>query len=208
MSDRRILFVGLGNPGARHAMNRHNIGFMAMDAFARAHKAQAWRSRFQGEIAEATIGGEKALLLKPQTYMNESGQSVAAAARFFKIPLADIVAFYDEIDLAPAKLRMKTGGGAAGHNGVRSMAAHLGDGFRRARMGVGHPGDKALVHVHVLSDFAKAEQPWVEALCAACADLAPRLVKGDDGRFQSDVALAMQKAGFGDVTKPGARTAD
>ncbi len=206
MSDRRILFVGLGNPGPRHAMNRHNIGFLTMDAFARAHKASPWKARFHGEAAEATIGGEKALLLKPQTYMNESGQSVGAAAKFFKVPLSDIVVFYDEIDLAPGKLRMKTGGGAAGHNGVRSMAAHLGDGFRRARMGVGHPGDKDLVHRHVLSDFAKAETPWVEALCAACADLAPRLVAGDDGRFQNDVALAMQKAGFGDVKKPGPKT--
>ena len=134
MSDRRILFVGLGNPGQRHAMNRHNIGFMTMDAMARAHQAAPWKSRFQGQTAEASIKGEKVLLLKPQTWMNESGQSVAAAARFFKVALADIVAFYDEIDLAPGKLRMKTGGGAAGHNGVRSMAAHLGDGFRRARI--------------------------------------------------------------------------
>jgi PTH1 family peptidyl-tRNA hydrolase len=203
MSDRRILIAGLGNPGSRYAMNRHNIGFMAIDAMARRHDATPWRARFQGLAAEAEIGGERALLLKPQTYMNDSGLSVGAAAKFFRIPLADLVVFHDEIDLGAARLKMKTGGGDAGHNGLRSITAHLGGGYRRARMGVGHPGDKALVHIHVLNDFAKAEAGWVEAMCDACAALAPRLAKGEDARFQNDVALAMQKAGFGEPKKPG-----
>lgn len=203
MSDRRILFVGLGNPGARHAMNRHNIGFMALDALAQAHKAAPWKTRFHADCAEATIGGERALLLKPQTYMNESGTAVAAAQKFFKIPAKDIIVFHDELDLTPAKLRVKQGGGEAGHNGLRSISAHIGGTYRRARMGIGHPGDKALVHRYVLSDFAKAEEPWVEALCKACAELAPWLAKDDDGRFQNDVALAMQKAGFSEVKRVG-----
>lgn len=203
MSDKRLLFVGLGNPGDRYAMNRHNIGFMAVEAIARAHNASPWKTRFHAACSEATIAAERVLLMKPQTYMNESGTSVAAAAKFFKIPAKDIVAFHDELDLAPAKLRVKQGGGDAGHNGLRSISAHLGGTYRRARMGIGHPGDKALVHHYVLSDFAKAEAGWVDALCKACADLAAWLAKGDDGRFQNDVALAMQKAGFGDVKRIG-----
>ncbi|MBN9063009.1 MAG: aminoacyl-tRNA hydrolase [Rhizobiales bacterium 65-9] len=203
MSDRRILFVGLGNPGGRYAMNRHNIGFMAADAIARAHGAGPWKTRFHGDCADAAIAGERILLLKPQTFMNESGVAVAAAAKFFKIPAKDVVVFHDELDLAPAKLRVKQGGGDAGHNGLRSISAHIGGTYRRARMGIGHPGDKALVHHYVLSDFAKAEEPWVKALCGACAEFAPWLAKGDDGRFQNDVALAMQKAGFSDVKRVG-----
>ncbi|WP_342360908.1 aminoacyl-tRNA hydrolase [Terrarubrum flagellatum] len=203
MSDRRLLLVGLGNPGARYAGNRHNIGFMAVDAIARAQGAGPWKGRFQAECVEAKIGDERALLMKPQTYMNDSGAAVGAAAKFFKIPPKDIVVFHDELDLAPAKLRMKMGGGDAGHNGLRSISAHMGGTYRRARMGIGHPGDKALVHHYVLSDFAKSEADWVKALCEACAALAPWLAKGDDGRFQNDVALTMQKAGFADVKQAG-----
>ncbi|MGL4496646.1 MAG: aminoacyl-tRNA hydrolase [Beijerinckiaceae bacterium] len=199
MNDRRILFVGLGNPGARYAGNRHNIGFMAMDAVARHWRAAAWRTRFQAECAEAVIDGVRVILMKPQTFMNESGRAVGEAAKFFKIALDDIVVFHDELDLAPAKLRVKKGGGNAGHNGLRSITAQLGNDYRRVRMGIGHPGDKALVHGYVLSDFAKAEQPWVEDLCAATAERAGLLATGKDERFQSDVALAMNAKGHADV---------
>ncbi|MCP8937046.1 aminoacyl-tRNA hydrolase [Alsobacter sp. SYSU M60028] len=194
-----LLFVGLGNPGARYAGNRHNIGFMAVDEIARVHRAGPWRRRFQGEATEATIGGERVLLLRPETFMNESGRSVAEAMRFFKIPLADVVVFHDELDLPPAKLRMKAGGGNAGHNGLRSITAQCGNDYRRARMGIGHPGDKTLVHPYVLSDFAKSEQPWVEDLCRACADAAELLARGEDASFQNKVHLAMEGRGWGEV---------
>ncbi|HVL74166.1 MAG TPA: aminoacyl-tRNA hydrolase [Beijerinckiaceae bacterium] len=199
------LFVGLGNPGARYARNRHNVGFMVVDAIARAHAAAPWRRRFLGEAAEAAIGGERLLLLKPQTYMNESGRSVAEAQRFFKVPLADVVVFHDELDLPPAKLRVKIGGGNAGHNGLRSITAQCGNDYRRVRIGIGHPGDKALVHPYVLSDFFKAEEPWVEDLCRACADNAPLLAKGEDASFQNKVHLAMEGRGWGEVKRPGDR---
>ena len=156
------LFVGLGNPGARYAGNRHNIGFQVVDAIARIHSAQPWRRRFQGQAADAVIGSEKAVLLKPETFMNDSGRSVAEALRFFKLELADLIVFHDELDLAPGKLRVKTGGGNAGHNGLRSITALCGNDYRRVRMGIGHPGHKDLVHGYVLRDFAKAEEPWVE----------------------------------------------
>lgn len=200
-----LLFVGLGNPGARYARNRHNIGFLAIDAIARAHRAAPWRQRFHAEASEAVVGGERVILLKPQTYMNESGRAVGDAARFFKIALADIVVFHDELDLPPAKLRMKTGGGNAGHNGLRSITAHLGNDYRRARLGIGHPGDKALVHSYVLNDFAKAEEPWVEDLCTAVADFAPQLAKGEDATFQNKVHLAMEGRGWTDVKRVGER---
>jgi PTH1 family peptidyl-tRNA hydrolase len=200
------LFVGLGNPGSRYAKNRHNIGFLAVDAIARAHNAGPWRRRFQGESAEALIGGERVLLLKPETYMNESGQSVAQAQRFFKIALEDVCVFHDELDLAPAKLRVKVGGGNAGHNGLRSITAHCGNDYRRVRFGIGHPGDKALVHAYVLSDFAKAEEAWVEDLCRACAEHAGLLAKGDDAGFQNRVHLAMDARGWKDVRRPGEKT--
>jgi PTH1 family peptidyl-tRNA hydrolase len=208
MSDRRTLLVGLGNPGPRYARNRHNIGFMALDEIARVHRAAPWRARFQGEAAEATIAGERALLLKPLTYMNESGRSVGEAMRFFKLTPADVVVFHDELDLAPAKLRAKQGGGHAGHNGLRSIQAAIGAEFRRIRMGIGHPGDKALVHPYVLGDFAKAEEPWVDDLCRASADACPQIMAGDDARFQNDVALAMQKRGWSEVKRVGERPAD
>ena len=191
-----LLFVGLGNPGKNYAGNRHNIGFMALDALARAFNAAPFRRKFQSEASEARIGPERALLLKPETYMNESGRAVAEAARFHKIPVEDIVVLHDELDLAPGKLRIKRGGGDAGHNGLRSITAYMGGAYRRVRLGIGHPGDKALVHSFVLSDFAKAEKPWVEALCEAVARNAEALAKGDDSLFQTRVHEAMHKAGF------------
>ncbi|MBM6592781.1 aminoacyl-tRNA hydrolase [Microvirga pudoricolor] len=197
------LFVGLGNPGSRYAGNRHNIGFMAVDAIARAHATAPWRKRFQGQTAEALIGGERVLLLKPDTYMNESGRAVAEAQRFFKIPLQDVTVFFDELDLAPAKLRVKMGGGNAGHNGLRSITAHCGNEYRRVRLGIGHPGHKDLVTGHVLGDFGKAEEAWVDDLCRACADNAALLAAGQDVNFQNKVHLAMEARGWTDVKRPG-----
>jgi PTH1 family peptidyl-tRNA hydrolase len=196
------LLVGLGNPGARYAGNRHNIGFMAVEAIARRHGFPPWRRRFQGVATEGPLAGEKVLLLLPGTFMNESGLAVAEAAHFYKIGADDIVVFHDEIDLPPAKVRVKTGGGIAGHNGLRSISSHVGNDYRRVRIGVGHPGVKELVHNHVLSDFAKAERPWVEALCDIMADNAGLLAKGDDASFQNKVHLAMQAKGF-DVEPAG-----
>ncbi|WP_457797952.1 aminoacyl-tRNA hydrolase [Methylocystis sp. S23] len=200
-----LLFVGLGNPGRQYARNRHNIGFMAIEAIARRHGFATARARFQGLVSEGNIAGEKALLLEPQTYMNESGRSVGEAARFHKIPVADIVVFHDELDLAPAKCRIKVGGGVAGHNGLRSITAHVGNDYKRVRMGIGHPGDKSLVHGYVLNDFAKSEEPWVEALCDALADNAALLVKGDDAGLQNKLHLAMEAKGFGAVKRVGER---
>jgi PTH1 family peptidyl-tRNA hydrolase len=193
-----VLFVGLGNPGARHAHNRHNIGFMAADAIASRHAFAPWRRRFQGEAAEGALAGQRALLLKPSTYMNESGRAVAEAVRFYKLPLRDVVVMYDEIDLPPGKLRVKTGGGNAGHNGLRSLSAHIGNDYRRVRFGIGHPGHKDLVHHHVLSDFAKADRPWVEAVISAVADNAELLARGEDASFQNKIHLAMDAKGFGE----------
>lgn len=197
------LFVGLGNPGSRYARNRHNVGFMAVDAIARAHAAAPWRRRFQGFAAEAVIGRERVLILKPETFMNESGRAAAEAQRFFKIELADVTVFHDELDLAPAKLRVKTGGGNAGHNGLRSITAQCGNDYRRVRIGIGHPGDKDRVHPYVLSDFAKSEEAWVEDLCRACADSAPLLAAGEDASFQNKVHLAMAAKGWAEVKRPG-----
>jgi peptidyl-tRNA hydrolase, PTH1 family len=197
-----LLFVGLGNPGARYAGNRHNIGFMVVDAIAKRHGIGPWRRRFQGVSAEGPLGGERVLLLLPGTFMNDSGRAVAEAAHFYKLGLSDIVVFHDEIDLAAAKVRVKTGGGVAGHNGLRSISAHIGNDYRRVRIGVGHPGIKELVHPHVLSDFAKSERPWVEALCDIIADNAELLAKGQDATFQNKVHLAMQAKGFGDAKEP------
>lgn len=198
-----LLFVGLGNPGRQYARNRHNIGFMALEAIARRHGFASARSRFHGLVSEGTIAGARVLLLEPQTYMNESGRAVGEAARFHKIPVGDIVVFHDELDLAPAKCRIKVGGGVAGHNGLRSITAHVGNDYKRVRMGIGHPGDKALVHGYVLNDFAKSEEPWVEALCDALADNAALLVKGDDAGLQNKLHLAMEAKGFGAVKRVG-----
>lgn len=203
-----LLLVGLGNPGREYSGNRHNIGFMAVDAIARACATGPFRRKFQGEAAEARLGqklvGEaRAILLKPDTYMNESGRAVAEAARFHKIDLADIVVFHDELDLAPGKMRVKIGGGDAGHNGLRSISAHMGRDYKRIRLGIGHPGDKARVHSYVLGDFGKSEQGWVEALCDAVARNIDLLAKGDDSHFQSKVHLALEAAGFGAVAPVG-----
>lgn len=198
------LLVGLGNPGSRYAGNRHNVGFMAVDAIARAHAAQPWRRRFQGQAADVSIGGEKAVLLKPDTFMNESGRAVGEALRFFKLPVADLIVFHDELDLVPGKLRVKTGGGNAGHNGLRSITALCGNDYRRVRLGIGHPGHKDLVHGYVLRDFGRDENPWVDDLTRAVADAAPVLVQGDDSGFQNRVHVDMAKRGWSaDVKKEG-----
>jgi peptidyl-tRNA hydrolase, PTH1 family len=198
-----LLFVGLGNPGRQYARNRHNIGFMALEAIARRHGFSSARTRFHGLATEGTIAGQKVLLLQPQTYMNESGRAVGEAARFHKIPVGDIVVFHDELDLAPAKCRIKLGGGVAGHNGLRSITAHVGNDYKRVRMGIGHPGDKSLVHGYVLNDFAKSEEPWVEALCDALADNADLLVKNDDAGLQNKLHLALEAKGFDTVKRVG-----
>jgi peptidyl-tRNA hydrolase, PTH1 family len=192
------LFVGLGNPGARYTGNRHNVGFMVVEAIAKRHGFPPFRRRFQGVVAEGPLGGDRVLLLLPGTFMNESGRAVAEATHFYKLGVADVTVFHDEIELKPAKVRVKVGGGIAGHNGLRSISAHVGNDYRRVRIGVGHPGVKELVHPHVLSDFAKDERPWVEALCDIIADNAELLVKGQDASFQNKVHLAMQAKGFGD----------
>jgi PTH1 family peptidyl-tRNA hydrolase len=192
------LFVGLGNPGAKHAGNRHNIGFMVLEEIAKRHNFAPWRRRFQGVATEGTVGREKVLLLLPGTYMNESGRAVAEAMHFYKLPLGDIAVFHDEIELPPAKVRVKTGGGIAGHNGLRSISAHVGNDYCRVRIGVGHPGVKELVHGHVLGDFAKSERPWVETLCGVIADNAELLAQGKDSSFQNKVHLAMTAKGFGE----------
>jgi PTH1 family peptidyl-tRNA hydrolase len=191
-----LLIVGLGNPGAGYVGNRHNVGFMVVQAIAKRHDIAPWRRRFQGVAAEGPIGAERVLLLLPGTYMNESGRAVAEAAHFHKLPASDIVVIHDEIELVPGKVRVKIGGGNAGHNGLRSITAHVGNDYRRVRIGVGHPGDKDRVHGYVLSDFAKDERPWVEALCDITADNAEMLVKGQDAKFQNKVHLALQAKGF------------
>lgn len=186
-----LILAGLGNPGARYAGNRHNIGFMAVDEIARRWTFGPERSRFQALTREGSIetpdGPVKALILKPQTYYNDSGNAVGAALKFFKLKPSDLVVFYDEIDLAPGRFRMKTGGGAAGNNGVRSITGQVGPDFRRARLGTGHPGHKELVQGHVLSDFHKVEQGWVSDLLRACAEAAPLLAMGEDEKYQGEV---------------------
>lgn len=203
-----LLFAGLGNPGPKYENHRHNVGFMAADAIARRHSFSPWSRKFQGLVADGLIGGEKVLLLKPQTFMNLSGQAVGEAMRFYKLAPADVTVFYDELDLAPGKLRVKIGGGAGGHNGIRSLDQHLGQAYRRVRIGIGHPGVKELVHNHVLGDFAKADREWLEPLLDAVAENVELLVKGDDNGFMNRVALALrdrlQPTGPADTPPPKA----
>ena len=186
------LLVGLGNPGANYALNRHNIGFMALDAIANAFRFSAWRERFQGEMAEGAVDGDKVLMLKPMTYMNLSGQSVGEAIRYLKIAPADVIVFHDEIELPAGKLRVKLAGGSAGHNGIRSLDAHIGYDYWRVRLGVGRPGgpeDKARVKGHVLENFAKADGEWLAPMMDAVVQALPLLIAGDENKFMSKVTL-------------------
>lgn len=202
-----LLFAGLGNPGGKYQNNRHNVGFMAADAIARRHDFSPWSKKFQGLVAEGTIGGEKILLIKPQTFMNLSGQSVGEAMRFYKLQPGDVTVFYDELDLLAGKVRVKVGGGAGGHNGIRSLDQHIGNPYRRVRIGIGHPGVKELVHGHVLGDFAKADAEWLEPLLDAIAENADKLAKGDDSGFMNKVSLALQDrlTPTGDDDRPPAK---
>jgi PTH1 family peptidyl-tRNA hydrolase len=187
------VFAGLGNPGPAYAMHRHNVGFMAVDAIARAHGFGPWKTRFQGVTAEGRLGDAKVVLLKPMTFMNESGRSVGEALRFFKLGPDALTVFHDELDLDPFRVKVKTGGGAAGQNGIRSIIAHAGADFRRVRIGIGHPGHKDRVTPHVLGNFAKAEELPLASMLADIADLAPLLASGDDARFMNDLALRAQE---------------
>jgi PTH1 family peptidyl-tRNA hydrolase len=202
-----LLFAGLGNPGAKYANNRHNVGFMAADAIARRHSFSPWSKKFQGLIAEGTLAGEKIILIKPQTFMNLSGQSVGEALRFYKLDASALTVFYDEIDLAAGKVRVKVGGGSGGHNGIRSLEQHVGKDFRRVRIGVGHPGVKEMVHGHVLGDFAKSDREWLDVLLDTIADAAGLLAKGDDNSFMNRVTLALRDklAPTGDDDRPPAK---
>ncbi len=182
------LLVGLGNPGVRHAYHRHNVGFMALDDIVERHGFQPWRKRFQGLLAEGRVGGERALALKPQTFMNESGRSVGEALRYFKLESGKVVVFYDEIDLAPGRIRVKLNGGAGGHNGIRSIDSHIGRGYWRVRLGVGHPGQKERVIGHVLSDFARADEDWLDPLLEAVAQEVPVLLREGHEAFMSRVS--------------------
>src|SRR3974390_1811107 len=192
-----LLLVGLGNPGAHYVGNRHNIGFLAVQEIAKRHGIGPWRRRFAGIACEGPLGGGRTLLLLPGTFMNESGRAVGEAAHFYKLSAADITVFHDEIDLPPGKVRVKTGGGIAGHNGLRSISEHIGNDYRRVRIGVGHPGDKDMVQHYVLSDFAKNERGWVDALIAIIGENADLIARGQDASFQNKVHLAMVPKGFG-----------
>ncbi|RWK41145.1 aminoacyl-tRNA hydrolase [Mesorhizobium sp.] len=202
-----LLFAGLGNPGAKYANHRHNVGFMAADAIARRHSFSPWSKKFQGLIAEGTLAGEKIILIKPQTFMNLSGQSVGEALRFYKLDASALTVFYDEIDLAAGKVRVKVGGGSGGHNGIRSLEQHVGKDFRRVRIGVGHPGVKEMVHGHVLGDFAKSDREWLDVLLDTIADDAGLLAKGDDNSFMNRVTLALRDklTPTGDDDRPPAK---
>lgn len=192
-----LLFAGLGNPGPRHAVNRHNIGFVVADAIHRRHRLGPWRRRFHGEIAEGHLAGQRVLLLKPMTFMNESGRAVSAAQNFFKIALGDIVVIHDEIDLAPAKVRVKTGGGNAGHNGLRSISAHCGNEYMRVRIGIGRPENPDLVQSYVLNDFSRGDRLWVETVRDAIAESIELIAAGRPEEFQNRVHLALRAKGIG-----------
>lgn len=182
------ILVGLGNPDAKYEQNRHNVGFMAVDAIARHYHAAPWRKRFQGAATEVEIGGGKCLLLKPGTYMNKSGRAVSEAIRFYKVAAPDVIVFHDELDLEPGKVRVKAGGGSAGHNGLKSVTAHIGNEYRRVRIGIGHPGSREAVVYYVLHDFAREDREWLSALLPAMASSATHLVNGDDARFMNEIA--------------------
>jgi PTH1 family peptidyl-tRNA hydrolase len=201
------LFAGLGNPGQKYAKNRHNIGFMALEQIASDHGFGPWKAKFQGQISEGRLGREKVLLLKPETFMNNSGQSLRAALDFYKLDSTDVIVFHDEIDLAPAKVRVKTGGGHAGHNGLRSIHAHISPNYDRVRLGVGHPGHKDKVPSYVLNDFAKADQNWLDDVLRGIGDGAAHLAEGDTAKFLNAVALRAAPARPSTGTKgPNAKT--
>jgi PTH1 family peptidyl-tRNA hydrolase len=208
------LIVGLGNPGDRHRNNRHNVGFLAVDAIAERHGFPAFHKKFNGLISEGTIAGEKVLILKPQTYMNRSGDSIRAALAFYKLTAEDVTVLYDEIDLAPGKVRIKRGGGNGGHNGLRSIDPQIGTAYRRIRLGVGHPGHKDAVMPHVLGDFSKTDREWLDPLLDAVATNADLLVKGDDNTLMNKLALAVngdgaerpQRPETADPTRPKAQS--
>jgi peptidyl-tRNA hydrolase, PTH1 family len=193
-----LLIAGLGNPGPKYAGNRHNIGFMAADEIVRRHNFSPWQKKFSGLLSEGGLDGEKAIVLKPQTFMNNSGQAVGAALNFYKLELQDLVVIYDELDLFPGKLRVKSGGGSGGHNGIKSIDAHCGKDYRRIRVGIGHPGAKELVLNYVLGDFSKADHQWLDPMLDAIADAAPLLAKSDDSGFMNKVAVSL---GQGDQRK-------
>jgi len=198
------LFVGLGNPGAEYAFNRHNVGFMAVDTIAASYNFSAWRKRFSSLVTEGRLGREQVLLIKPQTYMNESGRAVGEAMRFYKLDEADVTVFHDELDLAPGKVRVKVGGGVAGHNGLKSLTAHIGNDYMRVRIGIGHPGQREQVVGYVLHDFAKADHDWLAPLLEAIAKAAPHLADGANDKFQTQVAHDTQSGGAPEA-KPGAK---
>jgi peptidyl-tRNA hydrolase, PTH1 family len=198
------LIVGLGNPGKSYARHRHNVGFMALERIAERHGLGPWKKRYRGLVAEGLIGGRRVMLLMPQTFMNDSGQAVGEAQRYLKIPERDIYVVHDEIDLAPGKLKVKVGGGNAGHNGLRSISAHVGNDYARVRIGVGHPGSKEVVVGYVLHDFSKAEQAWLDPMLDAIAESAGRLATGDDARFLTDVARRLGASGAGNASDTAA----
>lgn len=201
-----LIIAGLGNPGSKYSGNRHNIGFMAVDAIQRRPGFSPWSKKFKAEISEGELAGEKVLLMKPQTYMNVSGESVGEAVRFYKLGPQNVLAIYDELDLVPGKARIKTGGGHGGHNGIKSLDAHLGKEYRRLRLGIGHPGAKELVHNHVLGDFAKADRTWLEPLIDALADNAEMLVRNEDSQILNKLALATGDKPEEPKAKPAAQS--
>jgi PTH1 family peptidyl-tRNA hydrolase len=205
MTETPLLIAGLGNPGADYARNRHNAGFMAVDVIRESYRFGPWRARFSGLFSEGTLGRRKTYLLKPMTYMNDSGDSVGAAVRYFKLPLSAVVVMHDEIDLAAAKIRAKTGGGDAGHNGLRSITATRGPDYRRVRIGVGHPGDKSRVHGHVLNNFSKADEEWLVPMLSAIAEAAPLLAEDDLVGFMNKVTLLLTPAEPSSKAKRGPR---
>lgn len=202
------LFVGLGNPGAKYAHNRHNIGFMAVDRIAEDHGFAPWRAKFQGQLSEGRLGRERVVLLKPETFMNLSGQSVGEAMRFFKLEPGEVTVFHDELDLAPGKLRIKQGGGHAGHNGLRSIHGHIGPEYARVRLGIGHPGHKDRVAHYVLTDFAKADGDWLDDLMRGISDGAAHLAEGDGAKFSNAVALRTAPPKPAAKPKPDVKPAD